>query len=169
MGFKTGRILKSDIFKPIELNEGNVQAIFKRCLADEKSSDILRLILFSKRMGYQEDSLPINFDRKKVASQQANIKFLFGQLQIIHENKKIAMPSEFSKKYTGEEWTKNNGVLLELLHLGASCPLMMAFLAKDNRASLYHIPITLSPKDPNFPAWWAEHKSEWEEAPKKEN
>ena len=21
---------------------------------------------------------------------------------------------------------------------------------------------TLSPKDPNFPAWWEKHKSEWE-------
>ena len=26
---------------------------------------------------------------------------------------------------------------------------------------------TLSPKDPNFPAWWEAHKSEWEE-PKKD-
>lgn len=25
---------------------------------------------------------------------------------------------------------------------------------------------TLSPKDPNFPAWWEQHKSEWEDKKK---
>ena len=25
---------------------------------------------------------------------------------------------------------------------------------------------TLSPEDPNFPAWWEEHKSEWEDKKK---
>jgi hypothetical protein len=36
-------------FKPIELCEGNVQAIFNRCIASKNSTDIIGPILFSKK------------------------------------------------------------------------------------------------------------------------
>ena len=49
-------ILKS--FTPLELNEGNVQAIFHRCLAtkDTPNADVQLSILFENVMGYDEDS-----------------------------------------------------------------------------------------------------------------
>lgn len=54
-------------FIPIDLNEGNVQAIFNRCLAKEGTpkENISKSILFSRTMGYNpRDELVINFDKK---------------------------------------------------------------------------------------------------------
>lgn len=54
---------------------------------------------------------------------------------------------------------------MEFLHLGASSSIesITPFLAMDNCTSLNdNIKPTLSPKDPNFPAWWEKHKTEWE-------
>lgn len=40
------------------------------------------------------------------------------------------------------------------------------FTLYDDRKSLVtdisHLTPTISPKDPNFPEWWEQHKSEWE-------
>lgn len=57
---------------------------------------------------------------------------------------------------------------MELLHLGRAIHFILPFnnTTKTTRFSPFHSQ-TLSPNDPNFPAWWEEHKSEWEE-PKKE-
>lgn len=60
------------------------------------------------------------------------------------------------------------GILLELLHLGVATGSITPFFADSKTASLIAYKPTLSPSDPNFPAWWEEHKSEWEEVPKKE-
>lgn len=60
------------------------------------------------------------------------------------------------------------GILMEFLHLGAVTTIFSHFyLQKDVSAQIFLPKPTLSPKDPNFPAWWEKHKSEWEE-PKKE-
>ena len=69
--------------------------------------------------------------------------------------------------YLGINWTNNKAHLLEFLHLGCTNEInfVSPFNAKNNSADLIidSIKPTLSPKDPNFPAWWEEHKSEWEE------
>lgn len=58
---------------------------------------------------------------------------------------------------------------MDFLHLGYVVNIFAPFVKTSSvDASLIGTPPTLSPKDPNFPAWWEEHKSEWEEAPKKE-
>ena len=59
----------SNQFKPQELNEANVQAIFNRCLAtDETSKDnVSKSILFSRTLGYKpSDEIVFYFDRNKV-------------------------------------------------------------------------------------------------------
>ena len=54
---------------------------------------------------------------------------------------------------------------MQLLYLGSSDEFTVfdRLVAKWNGTTL-NMPITptLSPKDPNFPAWWEAHKAEWE-------
>ena len=59
MGLKDKMLKKSSeitnqrpTFTPLELNEGNVQAIFNRCLRKEDSKEITRTTLFSRVLGY---------------------------------------------------------------------------------------------------------------------
>ena len=144
MGFLNKKpIIKSEGFRPLELNEGNVQAIFNRCLAKEGTpkENISKSILFSRTMGYNpRDELVINFDKKTLHANKQSIDYLYGQLMLSHQK-------------------------TELLHLGSTneTDKISIFNAKTNTAelNLTQIP-TLSPKDPAFPAWWEAHKSEWE-------
>ena len=43
-------------FTPVDLNEGNVQAIFNRCLAKADSKDFSYAALFPTAHGYEEDA-----------------------------------------------------------------------------------------------------------------
>lgn len=63
-----------------ELNEENVQRLFKKCLATQESKDITGFILFSKEHGFSEDSKPIPFDRQALKENEKAIPFLYGQL-----------------------------------------------------------------------------------------
>jgi hypothetical protein len=54
---------------------------------------------------------------------------------------------------------------MELYHLGETSKGIHPFVKQSNTATISRLLVkpTLSPKDPNFEAWWAEHKSEWED------
>jgi len=55
-----------------------------------------------------------------------------------------------------------DGILMEFLHLGYIANIYPIFKKNVGVGLVLRYP-TLSPKDPNFPAWWEEHKFEWEE------
>lgn len=57
---------------------------------------------------------------------------------------------------------------MQLFHLGVASDTIYPFSVTGDSSFTRKLRPTLSPKDPNFPAWWEEHKSEWEEPPKKE-
>ena len=64
MGFLNKKpIIKTEGFHPIDLNEGNVQAIFNRCLATKDSVDFIGATLFTKEAGFSENSKQIVFDK----------------------------------------------------------------------------------------------------------
>lgn len=160
-------------FKPLDLTEGNVQAIFNRCLATKDSSSALRSDLFPAGLGYLDIGKrhAFEFDKEIILKNKSSLKYLFGQLASVHTPKKILTVEDFLKNYLGQNWTSEKATLMQLLYLG-NCPkidLIFPFNAKQNNTTHFvsSIKPTLSPKDPNFPAWWEEHKSEWE-APKKE-
>lgn len=154
-------------FTPCDLNEGNVQAIFNRCLKTDETKEIEYTTLFKKEFGYEKTETPVHFDRDILDQNIPTIKYLYGQLKRIHEGLFSINSDNGRIKYDETQWTKNNGILMEFLHLGVGAYIMTPFMAKGQKAGLIEIKPTLSPKDPNFPAWWEEHKSEWEE-PKKE-
>lgn len=167
--FNNKKILKADGFQPLELNEGEIHAIFNRCLAtnDTPKENIHIGILFSRTTGYKpEDEIAFSFDRKKLLANKQTITYLYGQLQSVHSNNaKISVDDAFYN-YSGKKWTNHKAYVLELLYLGCNHEtlLMTPFFANTNLAVIGSgsIKPTLSPKDPNFPKWWEQHKAEWE-------
>ena len=175
MGFKDKmKQMKEDgtlyKFHPIDLNEGNVQAIFNRCLRKEGSKEITRTILFSRLLGYDEkDEIEIAFDKNILLENEKNVRYLYGQLKVVHTAESITKRlslNAFKIAYQGTIWAQSKSSLLELLYLGCNSALGLGyrFSKKYNDTTIISSDITptLSPKDPNFPAWWEAHKAEWE-------
>ena len=156
-------------FIPIDLNEDNIQAIFNRCPAADHTpkEQVSRSILFSRTLGYKpEDEIVFYFDKGKLLDNKKNIEYLFGQLKNAHEKNEHMCMGDAFYQYQGRTWTDNRAHMLELLYLGCTMEtvLISPFDAKTDATSLgvERLKPTLSPKDPAFPAWWEEHKSEWE-------
>ena len=151
----------------VDLNEGEVQAIFNRCLFTENDTieDCTRSTLFTKELGYEEDSKPVCFSKKRVEQNKKNILYMLGQLRATHNRSFRVTSTESIYKYDNTKWTSDTVELMELYHLGEITQGIMPFVKRSNTATINMIDVkpTLSPKDPNFPAWWEEHKGEWEE------
>ena len=156
---------RGEHFTPCDLTEGNVQAIFHRCLAKETSSEKTSSILFYREFGYEKDDIGIGFDKAALRANRKNIEYLYRQLAAVHEFENIIRIEDFGKSYLGRKWTDEQGSMLRLIYLGSaqSEKILNHFDAEYNGASFYAlIRPTLSPKDPAFPAWWEAHRGEWE-------
>ena len=157
-------------FKPQELNEANVQAIFNRCLKEEDTKEVVRTALFTTLLGYTDkEEIVIALDKDALRKNEKNIRYLYGQLKSIHisPNETIRQSlDDFRKTYMNTIWAQGRNAVLELLYLGSNS--VLGFVApfsktqKDTTTVSKTITPTLSPKDPAFPAWWEQHKSEWE-------
>ena len=154
---------KANSFLPIDLNEGNVQAIFNRCLATKDSVDFIGVTLFTKETGFSENSKQIVFDKKEILKNKSTIAYLYGQLKDLSRSE-IITPSSAAIDYQSKVWTKDIGVILNFLHLGYATKMFRPFIKTENSTGAVLLPIlpTVSPKDPAFPAWWEAHKGEWE-------
>lgn len=96
MGFKNNRIIKKEDFKPLELNEGNVQAIFNRCLAKSDSKDVVSTSIASSITGFSQSAVKsISFDKPSLLLNQQNIEYLYGQLKSAHITRKRIPVSDF--------------------------------------------------------------------------
>ena len=156
-------ILKS--FTPLELNEGNVQAIFNRCIAKEDCKETSYSHVYLKELGYEKEDTGIIFSKPDILLNRRNIEYLYGQLRAIHEGKLQLTIEDFSKSYSSTVWTNEKASVMQLIYLGAAndIKLINKFIAEYNEVPRSTaITPTLSPKDPAFPAWWEAHKAEWE-------
>lgn len=153
-------------FKPQELTEGNVQAIFNRCLAKE-GEDFYNVQVVGSELTKNPSDI-VQLSREKMEKNEQNIRYLLGQLKTIHiPNVKVISLQEGFFRYDNHVWTKDFNSLFQLYDLALGCVYFRGFGQTEdgNISSLIdykHITPTLSPKDPNFPAWWEAHKSEWE-------
>ena len=153
----------------LDLNEGNVEAIFNRCLSNEDTEELITPTLFPSMLGYKKGTnQSIDFDKKRLLENKRSIEYLFGQLQEVHtlQKERRVNLDDYNTTYKGEHWTRDRATLLKFLYLGVtSAPLAISpFRAKDNTSLISpDIKPTLSPKDPAFPAWWEAHKGEWEQ------
>lgn len=156
-------------FIPIDLNEGNVQAIFNRCLATEDSKHISAGSLFPPSHGYARGAeRVIQFDLDLLLENKKSIKYLYGQLHLVHTSQtaKRVTIDDYNMTYTCNHWTRDKATMLQFLYLGVTAAIntVLPFNAEDS-TSIPNPPITptLSLKDPAFPAWWEAHKGEWED------
>jgi hypothetical protein len=156
-------IEKENLFHPMDLNNSSVQAIFNRCLKKDNTKEIRYSTLFNKDLGYEKTDIPVHFDKDLIKQNTKIIKYLYGQLSVIHNGLFSVTFDTVQIKYDGTQWTKNNGIIMEFFHLGVAANIMSPFSANSQCAGFIKIEPTLSPKDPNFPTWWEEHKSEWED------
>ena len=147
----------------LDLNEANVQAIFQRCLKTAETNEIEYAVLFRKEFGYEKTENPVHFDLEKINTNKQTIKYLFGQVQIVHRNEFSITEEKAATRYDGTKWTSNHGFLMMFLHLAAGAHIMGPFIADGQKASTVKLSPTLSPKDPAFPAWWEQHRAEWED------
>lgn len=158
----------ANIFNPIDLNEGNVEAIFNKCLSTKDSPSVLSCDLFPPFLGNsQPEYSSFDFDKKTILANKATIQYLFGQLNSVHTQKDVLTIEDFFENYLHNNWSTRKALLLELLYLG-NCDeiaLIHPFNARKGITTRFMSVIkpTLSPKDPNFPAWWEQHKAEWED------
>ena len=171
---KYARKIEEQGFRPIDLNEANVQAIFNRCIAKEGTPEdqCFNSILFSRLRGYSPDAeRMVVFNRENFLANKKNIQYLYGQLKNVHAGNGTLQINEAFLTYSGTHWTTHKGVLLEFLYLGAAndghalisiFDARTDFCDKPNSAFLSAHKPTLSPKDPAFPAWWEAHRAEWE-------
>lgn len=107
-----------------ELNEGNVQAIFNRCLAEEEDrKTTVWATLFPPELGYEYDpDAQVLFRTDALLQNKKNIEYLYGQLKEVHnEASDRRMPFwDFSVAYSGKQWTQEEQAILQLLHLGVN-------------------------------------------------
>ena len=166
-------LAESNKFKPQELNEANVQAIFHRCVSKDYSSETLWSDIWLPTE--RTDLRTIFFVKDIVLKNKKSIQYLFGQLAAVHERKRHLTINEVSQTYTGSQWTtqqshlqpNEQSPLMEFLYLARcgeiDCILPFSKITGDAAIIATDITPTLSPKDPAFPAWWEAHKGEWEQ------
>ena len=151
-----------------ELNESTVQELFLRCIATKDTTEYLKSVLYQKDFGYEQDSNPILFDKKKLLENLRNIRYLYGQLFTTHKhsntiNTTVGNPHNSMINYKGEAWTDKKGILMQFFHLGVVSDTIYPFTLKGNSGFKdANIQPTFPPNDPNFEQWWEEHKVEWE-------
>lgn len=160
-------------FHPIDLTEGNVQAIFDRCLATKEEIDVYRYFTFQilKPTLTQKSSEVYRFSEEKIKKNEKSIGYLFGQIKNIHENNShsIIGLQEGFLRYDETIWTKDYDTLFKLYALAQASNYLLDFSSLPEKPDLItayrasNMKPTLSPKDPAFPAWWEAHRAEWED------
>ena len=146
------------LFTPIELTDENVQKIFDECLVDEKNENRMIVLLYEESI---YDKLYFDFDRIK--AYKKNIAYMFGQLKGAHLHKQMPLIPDLAIKYNEKSWVKNKASLMKFICLGIAASQISKVSKKYGNTLNLSIKPTLSPSDPNFEAWWEEHRAEWED------
>lgn len=63
---KYAKKIEEQGFRPIDLNEDNVQAIFERCLITEQTTDTIGTSIMDVELGLLNKHIPVLFDKKKI-------------------------------------------------------------------------------------------------------
>lgn len=124
-------------FEPMELNETNVQAVFNRCKANE--------------------NWPPEWNEEALKKNRANIRYLLGQLALVHEGvQEHELDSAFVKRYDGKSWTGSSNLVWALIGMGINGDCCSLTKRDEQLFICLHAKLrtTLSPKDPKFAAWW---------------
>ena len=141
-------------FRPTDLNESNVNRLFKECLATNQTKKPLRCVLFQKENGFPQDSRAIFFDEDVIKEVTPIIEFLLGQLQAVHQKDSSLSATTAKRSYLDFDWTNNKNIIIALLHLSTAANLISPVDAKTaSMTFLKELFPTLSLDDPNYLDW----------------
>ncbi|MBQ8604337.1 MAG: hypothetical protein IJ410_05815 [Oscillospiraceae bacterium] len=150
----------------LDLNEENVRNLLAYCAATPRTApdDIISANFFSadSKMNIPD----LKFSKSKIDEKRYTILYMLSQLKCIHDDSVFATVADGSHKYDGTVWSTNNAAVFSLYYLGCASntfpvfrpdTVANAFLAKLADLDFVFLQPTLSPNDPEFPAWVAEH------------
>ena len=139
MGFKN----KKPTFAAIELTGENVETIYRRCLTAPDTDEL---------------------DKEKVEKNATQIRYLFGQLRLIHQGcYEFDFGADLALHYSGAVWSEDGKHVQQmtmLLKLGVYPDYNHV---KETDGKLHNwvnheaVWPTLSPRDPAFAGWWDVH------------
>lgn len=134
---------KANLFTPLELNEGNVQAIFNRCLSNGGEETTYAQVLQKALSGKESDL--VRFSQERINANSKSISYLFGQLSGVHEQARL-IPLEYGIiNYKGEKWTTNAAILLKLYELGMANINITPFSLQDDKSLATDISMNRKP------------------------
>ena len=161
--------VRTNKFKPLELNERNINTLFKRCLPDEEELQdpaSLRNAQVLKQEYCEKESEMVLLSRNKTIDNRQTILFLLGQLKYLYLEYSSIVLQEGFLRYDDTFWTKDYAVLFKLYSMGIAGNCLSPFVKKGDVIGSVRVEDcipTLSPRDPNFAEWWEEHKNDWED------
>ena len=155
--------VKNTNFRPLELNERNVQTLFKRCLPDGNNphTEYYPVQVLSPQHCGRESEI-ITLSKENVDTYAPMIRYLLGQIKAFHEDNNTFALQEGFMRYDGTIWTKDYDVLFKLYSMGLSTVSISDFSLYKNVIGSVKSPDcipTLSPRDPNFQSWYAGYES----------
>ena len=116
-------------FKPLELNDENVEAIYERCIADDDTpeEDRAECMTFLGVCGYDRNVFrKLWFRKSRIAEDRKNIYYLYGQLAGVHEPEDVPTSRRPTvsvgacvRDYRGKQWFTEKKSLLMLFYVGA--------------------------------------------------
>lgn len=122
-----------------ELNEANVQAIFNQC-------------------GKVNEDGSTTWDEEVLKKNKACVWYLLGQLDLVHRDvKEQKLDDAFFKRYNGDLWTENMGLVINLLNMGGMSEFCVFEEQDDNSCIVkrkFGLRLTFSPKDARFVDWF---------------
>lgn len=148
----------------LDLNEDNVKKLFVYCSATKNTDreNLTTISFFSANCNVNVPKL--HFNQSRLEEKRFVIRYLLGQLENLHNNKKLMFLSDGFKKYGGKPWTSNKMALFSLYYLGCASQNLpyfeMSKIPNNFDTLLSSIPYllpTLSPNDPNFEKWCREN------------
>ena len=129
----------NDVFAPRPLTEETVSALLSQCRPQGQ------------------------WDAQAAVDARREIRYLLGQLSLVHENRKAHPVDEsFCRRYDGVAWTAAPQAVMDLLSLGLRAGAIS--LRQEDHAVIFPAALeaTLAPEDPAFPGWWATQEANWQ-------
>ena len=141
-------------FTPTNLNEQNVNKVFKQCLASAQTQKPVPCVLFQTEKGFAQASRPIFFDGDILEAAKPALQYIMGQLKAVHLNEPGITAAGMRKTYLDTGWTENKNLVIALLHLALAAGLISPLDAKTGQAAFTKALFpTLSTDDPNYGNW----------------
>ena len=144
---------------PRDLTVEQINPLFKACLATENSKNIIRVVLFQKEQGFEQDSRAIFFDGDKINLAKPQLEYSLGQSKDAHLKNTFTTTDTITDRYDGEKWTTSTPAILAYLHMLLAAELIAPV---DPKTAKMHFKTEIIPTylltDPQFVKWIKENE-----------